>query len=62
MAEAMSLRWALLKAYELGLDSVVFETDSQVVVSCFQQHKENELLEPVLQDCRVLAPLSIPLL
>lgn len=39
-AEAYTLRWALLKLKEMELDSVVIETYSKLVVSCFQQQRE----------------------
>lgn len=57
MAEAKALRWTLLRLQEPGIDALVIEMDSQLVVLCFMQQKVNEFIEPSLQDCRAIASL-----
>ncbi|XP_057418632.1 uncharacterized protein LOC130712830 [Lotus japonicus] len=55
MAEATALRWALNRAQALELDNIIFESDALTVVNNFNSGRGRAELEPILQDCRMLA-------
>lgn len=55
VAEALAACWALDAAVKLELDTIVLETDSKELYSCYWNKKHNSLLEPIVQDCRLLA-------
>lgn len=55
MAEALALRWAITEALRLELNTLVIETDSMEVISCFLGKKESVVLDSIIQDCRAFA-------
>lgn len=55
VAKAQALRWAITEALRLELDTLVIETDSMEMYSCFLGKMSSAKLEPIIQDCRVFA-------
>ncbi|XP_057452225.1 uncharacterized protein LOC130744048 [Lotus japonicus] len=55
LAEAMALRWCLMTAKELGMDSVIFESDSLSVINAMRTDSTAWTIQTVIQDCKALA-------
>ncbi|CAL9231933.1 unnamed protein product [Arabidopsis halleri] len=52
--EVESLRWAVLSMARFNYRKVIFETDSQQLVSLIRGEKENNHLNPIIQDIKHL--------
>lgn len=55
VAEAMALRWCLSTIAELGLEDVLIESDSQMVIKAMQKQRSKPDMEPIIQDFKFLA-------
>ncbi|XP_057444470.1 uncharacterized protein LOC130736688 [Lotus japonicus] len=55
VAEALALRWCMLQARELGMDSVIFESDSLSVIRAMKTDSSAWTIQNIIQDCHALA-------
>ncbi|XP_057453224.1 uncharacterized protein LOC130745096 [Lotus japonicus] len=55
MAEALAMRWCMLQARELGMDSVIFESDFLSVIRALRSDSSVWTIQNIIQDCQALA-------
>ncbi|XP_057434741.1 uncharacterized protein LOC130727579 [Lotus japonicus] len=55
VAEASALRWSMMKACELEMDSVTFESDSLIVIRAMRADSSDWTIHNIIQDCQALA-------
>lgn len=54
LAEALGIRWCLLKVKELDLAQMIIYSNAAVVVDCINQRSSRASIDHIAQDCREL--------